>query len=68
VIIYGRGTHEHNLLVVEVNRDKADVEGEIRKIENNWFQPPLSYMFGAVVASTAPSLYVVLLENPARNA
>jgi hypothetical protein len=68
VIIHRRGTHEHNLLVVEVKRSRADVEGEIEKIENNWFRPPLSYTFGAVVViNSGEAPYVVILENDARD-
>jgi hypothetical protein len=49
IVIHRRGGHEENLLVVEVKRSRGDVAGEIEKIRNWWFPPPLRYRYGAVV-------------------
>lgn len=49
IIIHRRGTHHHNLLVIEVKRNQEDVPGEIEKILTFWFDAPLCYQFGAVV-------------------
>jgi hypothetical protein len=65
-IIHRRGTHRHNLLVVEVKRRRADVKGDLTKTTQYWFSPPLLYRFGAVVVindTEAPQ--VTVLENAA---
>ena len=53
IIIHKRGSHEDNLLVVEVKRHETSTSGErsddIRKIKEDWFRKPLCYQFGAVV-------------------
>jgi hypothetical protein len=66
VIIHRRGTHVHNLLVVEVKRRKADVKDDLAKTTRYWFRPPLLYRYGAVVVinGTEPP-HVTVLENPA---
>jgi hypothetical protein len=64
IIIHRRGSHENNLLVIEIKRDRADVDGEIAKITTSWFRPPLFYQFGAVVViSGSEEPYVVVLQN-----
>jgi len=49
IIIHHRGEHLRNFLVVEVKRDTSGVLDDINKIMGFWFEPPLSYDFGAVV-------------------
>jgi hypothetical protein len=68
VIIHKRGTHEHNLLVVEVKRRRADVKDDIAKTTTHWFSPPLRYQFGAVVviSDTEPP-FIVVLQNATTN-
>ena len=66
IIIHRRKTHEHNLLVVEVKRRKADVKGDLKKTTRYWFSPPLLYRFGAVVViNDAEAPQVTVLENAA---
>jgi hypothetical protein len=66
VIIHRRGTHAHNLLVVEVKRRKADVKGDLAKTTRYWFSPPLLYRFGAVVViNSTETPHVTVLENSA---
>ena len=62
IVIHKRGGHEANLLVVEVKRSRSDVAGEIEKIRNWWFPPPLRYRYGAVVVineGTQPFIAVI---------
>lgn len=42
---------EANILVVEakLNGSTRALQNEVNKILDNWFQPPLSYQFGAVI-------------------
>lgn len=51
IIIHKRGTHVDNLLVIEVKRDgnRTLLDADKEKIKTQWFHPPLSYQFGAVV-------------------
>jgi hypothetical protein len=49
IVVHRRGTHEDNLVVVEVKRRRKDIDGDIGKIRRWWFAPPLHYCFGAVV-------------------
>jgi hypothetical protein len=49
IIVHRRGTHDHNLLVIEIKRDRANVDGEIEKICTWWFAQRLHYEYGAVV-------------------
>ncbi|NVJ98357.1 MAG: hypothetical protein HWE25_09405 [Alphaproteobacteria bacterium] len=49
IIIHERGTHDRNLLIVEIKRREADIPGELEKIQRYWFQAPLSYRYGAVI-------------------
>ena len=64
IVIHKHGTHEFNLLVVEIKRKKANVKGDIKKTTEYWFQAPLRYQFGAVVViCDAEPLYIFVLEN-----
>ena len=66
IIVHRRGTHEFNLLVVEIKRKKADIESDIKKTTEYWFRAPLRYEFGAVVViSDAEPLYIFVVENVA---
>lgn len=66
IIVHKRGTHEFNLLVVEIKRKRVDVQDDIRKITEHWFRPPLRYLFGAVVTICDTELpYICVLENTA---
>jgi hypothetical protein len=49
IVIHRRGTHKHNLLVVEVKRIKRNTRTDISKIREFWFGFPLRYRFGAIV-------------------
>jgi hypothetical protein len=49
IVLHQRGTHAHNFLVVEVKRNKREVQSEINKIKEYWFKEPYKYRFGAVV-------------------
>lgn len=49
IVVHKRGTHDDNLLVIEVKRRREDVDDDIHKIRRWWFGPPLHYYFGAVV-------------------
>jgi len=51
IIFHKRGTHESNLVVVEIKRDgdPREVEADIEKIHAHWFRGRLHYQFGAVV-------------------
>jgi hypothetical protein len=62
IVIHKRGTHAFNWLVVEVKRFTLS-EDDRRKIREYWFQPPLSYRFGALVYFDGN--VVEVLENPA---
>ena len=50
IIIHERGNHDNNLLVIEVKRDAVDIWEDVTKITGFWFDAPLNYQFGAVVA------------------
>jgi hypothetical protein len=65
IVIHERGTHEKNLLVVEVKRDLGDINGARAKIGDWWFREPLRYRFGAVVVLNArdASDHVEVLER-----
>lgn len=51
VIFHHKRTNVFNFLVIEAKTNKGPkaIANEIQKIRNNWFQPPLSYRFGAVI-------------------
>ena len=64
IVLHRRGTHDSNLLVIEMKRKQEDVSEEIEKIEKSWFPPPLRYQYGAVVViSGIGSFSVVVLKN-----
>ena len=66
VSIHRRGTHAHNVLVVEVKRRKVDVKGDITQTTRYWSSPPLLYRFGAVVViNNTEAPHVMVLENAA---
>lgn len=70
IIIHERGTHERNLLVVEVKRHEVDLDADICKIEDNFFGRRLNYRFGAAVAidkDTEPVIRVFENESYERN-
>lgn len=51
IIFHKRSSCNQNFLVVEVKRNgsKADIDSDMKKIQENWFQECLCYQFGAVV-------------------
>lgn len=51
IIIHKRGLHDSNLLVVEVKRDgnPSDMEDDILKIKQFWFNFDFDYKFGAAI-------------------
>ena len=49
IILHERGSQNANFLVVEVKRDRNDVEGDLNKIKKYWFDGRLKYQFGAAV-------------------
>ena len=51
IIFHNRGYNDRNILVIEIKFDETEevVAEEIQRIRDNWFHPPLSYDFGAVV-------------------
>lgn len=64
IVIHKRGTHDDNLLAIEVKRKQADVAGEINKIRRWWFGDPLRYRFGAVVVITETEpISITILQN-----
>jgi len=64
VIVHTRGTHDDNLLVVEVKRSRDDVSREIAKIRRYWFVAPLRYQFGAVVVlDESEPLTIAVIQN-----
>jgi hypothetical protein len=64
IILHKRGSHQANFLVIEAKRKRDDVDGELKKIKQNWFQPPLSYLYGAVVViDEREPLYIEVVKN-----
>lgn len=64
IIIHKRGSHEADLLVVEVKRSRDDVDGEVQKIKACWFPPPLHYQYGAVVViNEEHAPFIVVIPN-----
>ncbi len=69
IILHERGTHENNFLVIDVkyNRHPREIEEDVVKIHNHWFQPPLFYTYGATLHiqdNQAPEIQVFM--NPAK--
>lgn len=52
IILHERGSHIANFLVIEVKRDRGDVDGALLKIKEYWFSSRLRYQFGAVIVIT----------------
>ena len=68
IIFHKRGNNDSNFLVVEVKRDgsKQKTNKDLEKIQEYWFQPPLSYTFGAVINLTLDRTgEITVLENNA---
>ena len=66
IIFHKRGTHESNLLVVEMKRDGDpwEIDSDTEKIKAHWFRNPLHYRFGAVVdLRTNGNHEIRVLEN-----
>jgi len=63
IIVHWRGTHESNLLVIELKRAQKDAPEEIEKIKNFWFQSPLNYQYGAVIVVNDENSKVVVIQN-----
>jgi len=63
IIFHKRNSHESNLLVIEVKRNgnKKEIEEDIEKIKSCWFQPPLSYRFGAAINLKDDKTYDLLV-------
>ena len=63
VFIHRRGTHYHNLLVVELKYQRS-IDDDIEKIEDHWFRSPLYYKFGAAIRINTPTEFdIVVLKN-----
>ncbi|HUC19264.1 MAG TPA: hypothetical protein VMA37_16415 [Acetobacteraceae bacterium] len=58
IIIHKRGTHDHNLLIVELKRDRSadEIRDDIIKIKRHMFAAPYCYQFGAVVKISNESI------------
>jgi hypothetical protein len=65
IVIHKRGSNAMNLLVVEVKRDNSyGLEGDIRKIEEYWFNDWLNYKYGAVINITKQSKFEIkIIKN-----
>lgn len=67
IIFHKRGTHQYNLLVIEVKRNgnPKEIDSDKQKIEQYWFQPPLKYDFGAVINIGNNTLdpYILVFKN-----
>ena len=65
IVFHARGSHDHNLLVIEVKRDGGTVElaEDLRKIEAYWFSDLLRYQFGAVVDLRSNKTYEILVKQ-----
>lgn len=72
IILHRRGRHNQNFLVIEVKRHVGDVEGDLVKIRDWWFLPPLLHHFGAVVAipdgAGSDDCFIRVLANPFHDA
>jgi hypothetical protein len=51
IIIHKRGSNDDNFLVIELKKNQGitEVQSDIDKIKEYWFQYPLKYEYGAVV-------------------
>jgi hypothetical protein len=66
IVIHRRGTHEHNLLVVEVKRAESGLESDEEKIRTHWFGNVLNYRFGSTILLTDEFEFkIAVIVNPA---
>jgi len=64
IIFHKRGDNKYNFLVVELkyNKEKKELDEDMQKIKDNWFQCPLQYDYGAVVNLGASVMVAPLIQ------
>jgi len=63
IIFHKRGSHNNNFLVIEV-KYQSNTRDDIEKIQNFWFESPLSYKFGASIRIDALNDWkIIVLKN-----
>jgi|SRR6267154_1710191 len=67
IVLHKRGSHSSNLLVIEVKRDKADMEADLEKIREYWFGSELKYQFGASLVLNEKGWALKIICNPKLN-
>lgn len=59
IILHKRGRQADNFLVIELKKDgnSTELNDDIRKIKQEWFYPPLSYTWGAIININSNKTY-----------
>lgn len=63
IVLHKRGSHGSNILVIEVKRDQADMDADLKKIRQYWFGPDLKYQYGASVVLNEKGWAINVIRN-----